>query len=112
MVKVFTQCSERSILKIEELLHGKKTVELDLEVEFSSLALDIIGLGVFNYDFGLVTKESTVIKDILDLGLKWVLIAKGVLVGILEPIIGKGLILANFDTWKLRRKGKWVVFYA
>jgi len=26
------------------------------------LALDIIGLGVFNYDFGLVTKESTVIK--------------------------------------------------
>ncbi|KAJ6378317.1 hypothetical protein OIU78_028543 [Salix suchowensis] len=62
MVKVFTQCSERSILKIEELLHGKKTVELDLEVDFSSLALDIIGLGVFNYDFGLVTKESTVIK--------------------------------------------------
>ena len=62
MVKVFTQCSERSILKIEELLHGKKTVELDLEAEFSSLALDIIGLGVFNYDFGSVTKESPVIK--------------------------------------------------
>ena len=61
-VKVFTQCSERSILKIEELLHGKKTVELDLEAEFSSLALDIIGLGVFNYDFGSVTKESPVIK--------------------------------------------------
>ena len=62
MVKVFTQCSEISILKIEELLHGKKTVELDLEAEFSSFALDIIGLGVFNYDFGSVTKESTVIK--------------------------------------------------
>jgi len=62
MVKVFTQGAERSILKIEELLHGKKTVELDLEAEFSSLALDIIGLGVFNYDFGSVIKESTVIK--------------------------------------------------
>ncbi|KAJ6739006.1 DNA REPAIR/RNA PROCESSING CPSF FAMILY [Salix koriyanagi] len=76
MVKVFTQGAERSILKIEELLHGKKTVELDLEAEFSSLALDIIGLGVFNYDFGSVKKESTVIKDILDLGLEWVLINK------------------------------------
>ncbi|XP_011002376.1 PREDICTED: cytochrome P450 97B2, chloroplastic [Populus euphratica] len=69
MLKVFTQCSERSILKIEELLegedlHGKKTVELDLEAEFSSLALDIIGLGVFNYDFGSVTKESPVIKAV------------------------------------------------
>ncbi|KAJ6288010.1 hypothetical protein OIU78_026691 [Salix suchowensis] len=62
MVKVFTQGAERSIFKIEELLHGKKTVELDLEAEFSSLDLDIIGLGVFNYDFGSVTKESTVIK--------------------------------------------------
>lgn len=41
---------------------GEKTVELDLEAEFSSLALDIIGLGVFNYDFGSVTKESPVIK--------------------------------------------------
>lgn len=69
MVKVFTQCSERSVLKIDELLkgedlHGKKTVELDLEAEFSSLALDIIGLGVFNYDFGSVTKESPVIKAV------------------------------------------------
>ena len=62
MDKVFTQGAERSMLKNEELLHGKKTVELDLEAEFSSLALDIIGLGVFNYDFGSVTKESTVIK--------------------------------------------------
>ncbi|CAK7345206.1 unnamed protein product [Dovyalis caffra] len=69
MVKVFTHCSERSILKIEKLLegedlHSKKKVELDLEAEFSSLALDIIGLGVFNYDFGSVTKESPVIKAV------------------------------------------------
>lgn len=66
MVKIFTECSERTILKLEKLLgeqsDGVKTVELDLEAEFSSLALDIIGLGVFNYNFGSVTKESPVIK--------------------------------------------------
>ncbi|KAL3039913.1 hypothetical protein AAZX31_01G212200 [Glycine max] len=41
---------------------GPNSIELDLEAEFSSLALDIIGIGVFNYDFGSVTKESPVIK--------------------------------------------------
>lgn len=68
MVKIFTECSERTILKLEKLLgeqsDGVKTVELDLEAEFSSLALDIIGLGVFNYNFGSVTKESPVIKAV------------------------------------------------
>ncbi|CAK9176474.1 unnamed protein product [Ilex paraguariensis] len=69
MVKVFVDCSERTILKFEKLLEGKglggeKPVELDLEAEFSSLALDIIGLGVFNYDFGSVTKESPIIKAV------------------------------------------------
>lgn len=67
MVKVFTDCSERTVLKLENLLEersltGQETVELDLEAEFSNLALDIIGLGVFNYDFGSVTKESPVIQ--------------------------------------------------
>lgn len=67
MTKVFTECSERTISKLEKLLegehlHGRNTIELDLEAEFSNLALDIIGLGVFNYDFGSVTKESPVIK--------------------------------------------------
>ncbi|KAJ0975913.1 hypothetical protein J5N97_017878 [Dioscorea zingiberensis] len=68
MVSVFTNCSERTMLKFEELIErekpGEKTIELDLEAEFSSLALDIIGLGVFNYDFGSVTKESPVIKAV------------------------------------------------
>jgi hypothetical protein len=67
MVKIFADCSERTILKFEKLLQGenlggRKTMELDLEAEFSNLALDIIGLSVFNYDFGSVTKESPVIK--------------------------------------------------
>ncbi|XP_017982415.1 PREDICTED: cytochrome P450 97B2, chloroplastic [Theobroma cacao] len=69
MVKVFTDCSERSTLKFENLLDGEhscggEAIELDLEAEFSSLALDIIGLGVFNYDFGSITKESPVIKAV------------------------------------------------
>ncbi|CAH2079087.1 unnamed protein product [Thlaspi arvense] len=70
MVKVFTDCSEKMILKSEKLLKEKEvssggdTIELDLEAEFSSLALDIIGLSVFNYDFGSVTKESPVIKAV------------------------------------------------
>ncbi|KAF5190663.1 Cytochrome p450 protein, partial [Thalictrum thalictroides] len=67
MVKVFTDCSERTISKFEKCFetngsHQGGTIELDLEAEFSSLALDIIGLCVFNYDFGSVTKESPVIK--------------------------------------------------
>ncbi|KAL5976945.1 hypothetical protein ACLOJK_021282 [Asimina triloba] len=67
MVKVFNDCSERTILKFDKLFEKEslcegQPVELDLEAEFSSLALDIIGLGVFNYDFGSVTKESPVIK--------------------------------------------------
>ena len=35
---------------------------LDMETEFLNLGLDIIGLGVFNYDFGSITRESPVIK--------------------------------------------------
>lgn len=66
MVKIFTNCSERTISKFDRFIkregHAEKSIELDLEAEFSSLALDIIGLGVFNYDFGSVTKESPVIK--------------------------------------------------
>jgi cytochrome P450 len=35
-----------------------------MEAEFLSLGLDIIGLGVFNYDFGSITSESPVIKAV------------------------------------------------
>ena len=33
-----------------------------MEEEFLNLGLDIIGLGVFNYSFGSITRESPVIK--------------------------------------------------
>lgn len=35
---------------------------VDMESEFLNLGLEIIGLGVFNYDFGAINKESPVIK--------------------------------------------------
>ena len=33
-----------------------------MEQEFLNIGLDIIGLGVFNYDFGSISTESPVIK--------------------------------------------------
>ena len=45
-------------------LQADKEVRVNMEDEFLSLGLDIIGLGVFNYDFGSVTKESPVIKAV------------------------------------------------
>ncbi|XP_020591520.1 cytochrome P450 97B2, chloroplastic-like [Phalaenopsis equestris] len=68
MINVFTNCSERTVAKFEKLIEGESnpghTIELDLEAEFSSLALDVIGLAIFNYDFGSVTEESPVIKAV------------------------------------------------
>lgn len=36
--------------------------KLDMEERYGSLALDVIGKAVFNYDFGSVTEESPVVK--------------------------------------------------
>ena len=36
--------------------------KVDIETEWLNLGLDIIGLGVFNYQFGSITSESPVIK--------------------------------------------------
>jgi cytochrome P450 len=69
MVKVFGDCSERTVQKLEAMLSAAevnktKYIDVDMEAEFSNLALDIIGLCVFNYDFGSVTQESPVIKAV------------------------------------------------
>ncbi|CAN6454477.1 unnamed protein product [Victoria cruziana] len=67
MVRTFRDCSERSITKLENTFLKNMSghaIEVDIEAEFSSLALDIIGLGIFNYDFGSVTKESPVIQAV------------------------------------------------
>eukprot|EP00899_Mesostigma_viride_P021344 jgi/Mesvir1/29210/Mv08628-RA.1 len=66
MIDVFAQCGLRSINKIDGLLAsaGGADVVLDMEAEFSSIALDIIGISIFNYDFGSVTNESPIIKAV------------------------------------------------
>ncbi|XP_002968239.2 cytochrome P450 97B2, chloroplastic [Selaginella moellendorffii] len=69
MVRVFNDCAERTVSKLDALIKdaeskGSNVVDVEMEAEYSSLALDIIGLSVFNYDFGSVTKESPVIAAV------------------------------------------------
>ena len=66
-MKVFSECTMRAVNKFEATLveAGKRQsdyVEADMEQEYSSLALDVIGLSVFNYDFECVNKMSPVIQ--------------------------------------------------
>jgi hypothetical protein len=67
MVDVFNNCTERTIQKLEAKSKAAESenveeIEVEMEAEYSNLALDIIGLSVFNYDFGSVTNESPVIQ--------------------------------------------------
>jgi cytochrome P450 len=65
MVSMFVTCTQRSVDKLQALAdQGGGTAEVNMEEEFLSLGLDIIGLAVFNFDFNSVTKESTVIKAV------------------------------------------------
>lgn len=62
---MFGRCTEESIKKIDSSIanNGNSTI-LDMEQEFLSLGLDIIGIGVFNYDFGSITTQSPVIQAV------------------------------------------------
>lgn len=65
MTTMFGKCCFETIKKFDQKITSTKNsncVSLDMESEFLSLALDIIGLGVFNFDFGSITRESPVIK--------------------------------------------------
>ncbi|KAK9800181.1 hypothetical protein WJX73_004196 [Symbiochloris irregularis] len=64
MVRMFGSCTHRALAKLDALTDQGQEAEVDMEVEFLNLGLDIIGLGVFNYDFGSVTSESPVIKAV------------------------------------------------
>lgn len=65
MAAMFARCTERSITKINAgILAGSGSTGVNMESEFLSLGLDIIGLGVFNYDFGSISTESPVIKAV------------------------------------------------
>ena len=62
MVGLFGKCNEPLIENLNKI--AEKDGKLDMESYFCSVALDIIGLSVFNYDFGSTTKESPVIKAV------------------------------------------------
>jgi cytochrome P450 len=64
MVDLFGRCTERTIAKMDAASKSQDSKDLDMETEFLNVALDIIGLGIFNYDFGSVTKESPIIKSV------------------------------------------------
>ena len=62
MCGTFVQCNRPLIEKLKSA-SGEGTV-LNMETEFCSVALDIIGKAVFNYEFGSVTKESPIIQAV------------------------------------------------
>lgn len=59
---LFVNCNKPLIEKMEQSYREKSI--LNMETEFCSVSLDIIGKAVFNYDFGSVTKESPVVKAV------------------------------------------------
>jgi cytochrome P450 len=60
MVAEFGMANEALIPQLRKAAsEGKR---LDMEERFGSLALDVIGKAVFNYDFGSVDEESPVVK--------------------------------------------------
>jgi len=62
MVGLFGYCNKPLITSLEKCIANGGKVEM--EEKFCSVALDIIGKCVFNYEFGSVTSESPVIKAV------------------------------------------------
>ena len=49
-MNMFVKCNEPLVQKLENA--AKSNTVLNMETEFCSVALDIIGMAVFNYNFG------------------------------------------------------------
>jgi len=62
MVGLFGYCNQPLVNSLNTIAEGDGKAEM--ETFFCSVALDIIGLSIFNYEFGSVTKESPVIKAV------------------------------------------------
>lgn len=60
-----TSLFARRTLRLCDKLDHMTDQVIEMEAEYNSLALDIVGLTVFNYDFDSVTAESPVIKAVL-----------------------------------------------
>ncbi|CAN8071312.1 unnamed protein product [Agarophyton chilense] len=61
MTNMFAACTQTLC---DKLLAIDGTHPLDMETEYSSLALDIIGKAVFNFDFNSIMSESPIIKAV------------------------------------------------
>ena len=61
-VKMFGECTKKTIERLDSA-SGSGAV-IDMEQEFLNLGLDIIGIGVFNYDFGSINQQSPVIQAV------------------------------------------------
>lgn len=59
---MFGECTELSVANLDKAAASGKPV--DIENEYLNLALDIIGRGVFNYDFGSTTTNTPVVKAV------------------------------------------------
>lgn len=60
LTSIFADCA----LKLCSKLNRMEGQVIDMETEYNSLALDIVGKSVFNYDFDSVSTESPVIKAV------------------------------------------------
>jgi len=65
MVGLFGDCTERLVDNFDAQVVGQAK-PVDLEERFGSLALDIIGRAVFNYDFDSVANTSPVVKAAIE----------------------------------------------
>mmetsp|Transcript_30664 Transcript_30664/g.73552 ORF Transcript_30664/g.73552 Transcript_30664/m.73552 type:complete len:486 (+) Transcript_30664:499-1956(+) len=62
MVGLFGYCNQPLIESLDKLV--EKDGKVEMEEKFCSVALDIIGKSVFNYEFGSVTEESPVVRAV------------------------------------------------
>ena len=62
MIGEFAYCNSPLIDSLNKI--ADTTGKVEMEEKFCSVALDIIGKTIFNYDFGSVTKESPVVKAV------------------------------------------------
>jgi cytochrome P450 len=63
MVGLFGYCNQPLFTSIDTLIKENEG-RVEMEEKFCSVALDIIGKAVFNFEFGSVTNESPVIKAV------------------------------------------------
>lgn len=60
LTSIFAKCTLRLCSKLDRL----QSTVVDMETMYNSLALDVVGITVFNYDFDSVNTESPVIKAV------------------------------------------------